>query len=164
MSRGSYQPALICRNGHAVNAFTVTSPECNADHCRTCGAAAISRCEHCGAPIKGHHDIPGVCVLGIIYQPPSFCDSCGRPYPWTEAQLQAARDLADELDELSPEDRERLKGSLNDLISDTPRTAVAATIFKKATTKLGVEGGAALKKIVTDIACEAAKKLLFPTP
>jgi hypothetical protein len=114
--------------------------------------------------VKGDHKAPGVVVVGFPYFVPSFCDGCGRPYPWTEAKLQTARDLADELDELSPEDRERLKGSLEDLICNTSRTTVAATIFKKATAKVGAEGGAALKKIVTDIACEVAKRLLFPTP
>lgn len=162
MSRGSYQPAWICRNGHTVNAFTVTSPESSADHCAKCGAAAVKACENCGAIIKGNHDIPGVAVF-VRYQPPTFCDGCGRPYPWTEAELQAGRDLADELDELTPEEREKLKGSLEDLIGDTPRTPVAVTSFKKLTGKVGAEAGAALKKIATDIASETAKKMLFPS-
>jgi hypothetical protein len=45
--------------------------------------------------------------------------------------------LADELDELSPDDKELLKGSLDDLVADTPRTPLAATRFKKLVAKLG---------------------------
>ena len=62
---------------------------------------------------------------------PSFCHECGHAYPWVGKRLQAAKDLADELDELSDEEKQKLKATLDDLIPDTPQTEVAGTRFKK---------------------------------
>jgi hypothetical protein len=69
--------------------------------------------------------------------------------------------MADELDELSQEDRDRLKGTLDDLIRNTPQTEVAAIRFKKTLAKLGKEGAGAMRDIVVDIASEVAKKALL---
>jgi hypothetical protein len=74
--------------------------------------------------------------------------------------LDAADELADELEELTPEDRERLKTSIADLSRDTPRTEVASTRVKKILKKLGSASATALKSILVDVATEAAKKSL----
>jgi len=95
---------------------------------------------------------------------PSCCPDCGKPYPWTEAKLKAARELADELDNLSPEERDLLKKSLDDIMLDTPQTIVAATRFKKIAAKAAKTGKATVKelrKLVVDIASETAKKIIL---
>ena len=51
--------------------------------------------------------------------------------PGPASGFRPAKDLADELDELSDEEKEKLKATLDDLIPDTPQTEVAGTRFKK---------------------------------
>ena len=96
---------------------------------------------------------------------PSFCPDCGKPYPWTEAKLKAAKELADELDNLSLEECELLKKSLDDIIvmEDTPQTPVAATRFKKLVAKAGQVAAQGFRDILVDIASETAKKLIWPS-
>ena len=92
---------------------------------------------------------------------PIFCPDCGKPYPWTEAKLKAAKELTDLLEELEPEEREILKKSFNDIVRDTPQTTVAATRFKRLAAKAGKVAADGLKDILVDIASETAKKLIW---
>jgi len=94
---------------------------------------------------------------------PIFCPECGKPYPWTEVKLKAAKELADELDNLNPKERETLKKSLDDIIRNTPQTPVAATRFKRLIAKAGPVVADSFRKILVDIASEAAKKIIWPS-
>jgi len=93
---------------------------------------------------------------------PSFCPDCGKPYPWTEAKLKAAQELSDELDNLSSEERNLLKKSLDDIVRDTPQTTVAATRFKKLVAKAGKVAADGFRDILVDVLSEAAKKIIWP--
>lgn len=62
---------------------------------------------------------------------------CGLAYPWMDKRLHAAKELTEELDELSDEEKDKLKASLDDLVRDTPQTEVAATRSKKILHKVG---------------------------
>ena len=92
---------------------------------------------------------------------PSFCPDCGKPYPWTKAKLKAAMELTDLLEDLSPEDREILKKSFDDIVRDTPQTKVAATQFKRLLPKIGKIMAEQLRELVVDIASETAKKIIL---
>ena len=94
---------------------------------------------------------------------PSFCPDCGEPYPWTEAKLKAAQELTDLNEDLSPEEREILKKSFDDIIRDTPKTPVAATRFKRLIAKAGPVVAEGFRKILVDIASETAKKIIWPS-
>jgi hypothetical protein len=118
--------------------------------CTTCGASNVSACQHCQTPIE--YQYPGVT--------PGYCGGCGKPFPWTETALSAAKKYADELDQLSPEERATLKGTFDDLTSDTARTPLAASRFKKFMGKIGPSAEGVLRKIVEAVATEAAKKML----
>ena len=96
-----------------------------------------------------------------IYNTPAFCYQCGKPFPWTAARLRAAEDLADELDDLTNDDRESLKKSLPDLVRETPNTPVAETRFKKIMQKVGKEGCESMRSLLTDIVSEVVRKALF---
>jgi len=93
---------------------------------------------------------------------PIFCPDCGKPYPWTEKNLKAAQDLADEVDNLSPEERSLLKKSLDDIVRDTPQTPVAVTRFKKLVAKAGPVAADGFRKILVDVLSEAVKKAIWP--
>ncbi len=181
MNDGWYDIAQICTNGHVVNWMSVSRPDCNRGFCDKCGAPTITNCQYCNAKIisyyhKGRftleeHDkrmreildrIPNATRdYNIALKLPSFCPDCGKPYPWTEAKLKAAKELADELDKLSLEERETLKRSIDDIIRDTPQTTVAATRFKKLIIKAGRPAAKAFRELFVDVASETAKKIFL---
>ena len=156
-SDSGYDTAQVCINGHAINDSMRLTPECNEKFCATCGGETITACQHCDSPIRGH--LRGSLAYG--YTPPKYCRECGKAFPWTAIALQTARMYADELSELSPEERQLLKGSLDDLVRDTPATPVAAIRFKKLLRKAGSDATEAMRKLVIDIVSETAKKAII---
>lgn len=69
--------------------------------------------------------------------------------------------MVEESEGLSPEEKEQLKKSFDDLMRDTPRTELAAMRFKKLAIKTGKDAAAALRDIVVQLASETAKKLIL---
>jgi hypothetical protein len=118
------------------------------------------QCAACTASIRGRYYVENVLTLHDSYAAPKFCHACGAAYPWTAAKLEAAKELADELDELTSDERERLKGTLDDLVRDTPRTQVASTRFKRLMIKAGSSGASAMRDIIVDVLSEGAKKMI----
>lgn len=155
-----YDTAQVCRNGHAVNSMAASSPQYNESFCGECGAATLTACEGCGSPIRGYYH-SDVVVIGSRFKPSAYCYQCGRPYPWTEGAISAARELADEIDGLTPDERETLKGTLDDLVRDSARTQVAALRFKKLAAKVGKEGAGLLKSVLYGVASDAARKAIW---
>ena len=94
------------------------------------------------------------------YRPPKFCGECGTPFPWTATALATAKEYTDELDQLSTEEKTALKSTFDDLTTDTVRTPLAASRFKKAMSKIGPVAGGILQKIIETVVTEAAKKQL----
>jgi hypothetical protein len=89
-----------------------------------------------------------------------YCAWCGKPFPWFESTLKAAAEYVDDLNELIPEDREKLKATLLDLTIDSPQTVVAATRFQKLMAKAGPVASAAMKQIMVPVFVDGAKTLL----
>ena len=84
----------------------------------------------------------------------------GKPFPWTKAKLDAARELEFE-DKLTAKEKELFKSSLDDIIAENPKTEMAAIKSKHIMAKVGKETAKALHDIVVDIASETAKKFLL---
>jgi len=160
MRNSYYDTAQVCLNGHVTNSAARTSPVSNQHHCNECGEKTIMACPECQTSIRGEYHVPG--VVGISdYTPPAFCHSCGRPLPWTKRKLDAAKELADEFDNLTEDERVQLKGGLDDLLRETPRTQVAAAQFKRLMKKAGKVAYDGMKAILVDVVSEAVRKLLF---
>ena len=159
MSDSYYDTAQICMNGHVVNTTAATSPQPNQKHCADCGAQTIMACPSCNVQIRGyyHSGYPN----SSDYHKPSYCHNCGTAFPWTVSSLEAARELADEFDTLTQEEKEQLKNSFPDLVKSTPRTTVAETRFKKLMKKAGSEAYDGMKSILIDVVSEAVKKSVF---
>lgn|SRR5574337_743231 len=155
---GYYKIAQICRNGHVQS--TDVERHSPGPRCEECGAEGITKCPHCAAPIHGYYHVEGVLAIGERFSPPKYCHNCGKPYPWTEVRLQALHELISEMEGVSAEEKQRLNGSRDDLIADTPRTEVAVTRFKKALARAGPEVAIAMKKILIEVGTEAVKKSL----
>jgi hypothetical protein len=124
---GGYRTAAICVSGHTItDAVELINP---GNFCSQCGAVALTQCPKCQAPIRGEYYVEG--FFGPSdYVSPSFCFHCGEPFPWTTEKLKAAKELADEIVGLSPEDRGRLKEALTDVAAGGPRTEIGAVRIK----------------------------------
>jgi hypothetical protein len=158
-----YDTAQVCRNGHVINGSFHSSPEFNQNFCDKCGDATVIACSSCAAEIRGDYKSPDAMVITGHRPPaPNYCHNCGQPYPWTQKRLTLARELADEFDELDSSDKEKLKGTLDDLVKDSPKTDLATGRFKKIMAKVGKDSYDAMRRIITDIISETAKKTLFP--
>lgn len=163
-SEGWYDTAQVCLSGHLVNNSTKASPEDNREFCAKCGARTITKCPKCEADIPGQFHATGTFVLSIpMRQVPKFCSNCGAPYPWTENRLKAAHDLANEITEISEDERDILNQSLDELVKDTPQTQVATVRFKKIVSKAGKEVANAFREILIDIVSEAVRKMIWPS-
>jgi hypothetical protein len=155
-----YDVAQICLNGHITNSSTKLRPQHNKKFCDSCGASTIMNCPNCDSEIQGAYHMQ--MVVGTFFSLPSYCQNCGKPYPWTEKRLSAAYELAQELDVLSDEDKKILSQSIDDLIKETPKTVVASVRFKKIMAKAGKSAADGFKNILVDIFSEAVRKSLWP--
>ncbi|MFC2007818.1 DUF2321 domain-containing protein [Chloroflexota bacterium] len=160
MNDNWYDTAQICINGHVITDSLATSPEVGQKFCNKCGAPTITHCQVCNASIRGFYHLESV-IYSSNYKLPYFCYDCGKPYPWTEAKLKAAQEFSDMLEELSSEERDLLKKSLDYIVLDTPQTTVAANRIKMLATKLGKVAAEQLRELVVDIASETAKKIIL---
>ncbi len=156
---GEYNKAEVCLNGHPTTGDYAGSPEFTSKYCSKCGAETTRECPSCQSMIRGYYDSPG--VISFHYESPSYCHSCGGAYPWTQAALEAAKELVEELDELSRDEKDKLSGSVDVLVQDSPKAQVAAVRFKKLMGKAGTVASDAMGKILVNVVSEAIKKQIF---
>jgi len=158
----SYDTAQICENGHLINSSSEQDPGNNKEYCDICGAKTISACKNCNKNIQGYYSPDD--RMGTSYAPevPAFCMYCGKPFPWTELRIKSAQELAMEMDGATPEERELLSKSIDDIVRDTPRTALAAIRFKKIAAKGGKIIAEGFRDILVDVLSETAKKIIWP--
>lgn len=158
-----YDVAQICLNGHVITDAVKEFPQHSKKFCDTCGARTITNCPHCNTEIQGYYNVEGVLSVSE-YEPPKFCPNCGNSYPWTETKIQAAQELAEELENISKEKKKIITRDIGEIVKDTPRTQLAAMRFKKILSRVSnptiVE---AFKKILVDIVSETAKKIIWPS-
>lgn len=155
----NYDVAQICTNGHVANAYTKLMPDRGGAYCQTCGEKTITVCPKCRHEIQGPYQ--GAFVPDSDFEPPNFCRNCGKPYPWTERRLQAAKELIDQEQTLAPDEKIALEADINDITHDAPRTQAAAIRIKAFLAKVPGVVGSALRDIVVDVASETAKKIIL---
>jgi hypothetical protein len=148
--------ALVCRAGHVINPHFESRPQFNQKFCEHCGEPTSAACLRCGGRIPGHPQY----LSADMDVPPAFCTSCGKPHPWTEARIKAAKELAGEATELTPEERAQLQSSIDDIVVDGPRTELGVSRFKRLTLKAGTEIAGGVRAIITDVLSEVVKKSL----
>lgn len=153
-----YQILRVCSNGHITNYTLIPFNDADSKFCTECGEPTIARCQNCKAPIQGGSNNPYVVVIAELIAP-QFCQYCGKPFPWTQSQLHAAKQLIQLEGRLSQKEKETLKVTLDDIISENPRTKLSAIKFKYIITKTGITKP--LRDIVVDIASDTAKKILL---
>ncbi|MBN1538290.1 MAG: DUF2321 domain-containing protein [Anaerolineales bacterium] len=159
---GWYDISQICLNGHVITDRAKSSPEFMKKYCTKCGEATITSCQHCDTPILGDYQVEGITAISLSKpKAPGFCHECGHPYPWTLRKINIAKELGDELDNLSKEDQDKFKSTLDDLVTDNPRTELAVIRFKKIMSKVGKDSYEAIKSILVDIVSETVRKSIF---
>jgi hypothetical protein len=156
-----YDVAQICLNGHIINGAVNRHAYENKDFCEICGQRTTTKCQSCNAPIRGGLATP---IQVFTLDPlPCYCHACGAPYPWQEAAQLAAAKLIQGLEDVAQEDKDQVVAGLDDLMSETPKTELAATRFGKLLSKAKSGSApvvAALRQWSIDYASETTKKLL----
>jgi len=158
-----YDVAQICLNGHLITSMAKSNPEFTQKYYDKCGAETISSCPYCEEFIRGNYIVWRVAYIGG-YKIPKYCHNCGKPYPWTESKIKAAKELVNEIKELSSEEKNILKQSIDDLIKEVPREELAALRFKKLIVKGGKEVVQAMRDLLVDLLSEIAKKTIINDP
>lgn len=156
-----YYTMMVCENGHVITDELENSSRGSA-FCDECGAPTITACQKCGTPIRGDLIDSGVVVIGFTSSAPKYCHNCGQPYPWTSRSIEALKELAGLDDSLTAEDVDGLTNSAKDLMSETPRTKIAALKFKKILSRAGKETASAARDLFVDIVVETAKRTIWP--
>ena len=152
--------AQICENGHIITVDIDLYPEKTQKFCEKCGVPTMDKCKNCEANIPGSKFDDTLFVSYPLYEPPSVCTNCGKPYPWIEKKLKATQELAQELNEITPDEKETLIKSVNEIIKDTPETELYAHRFKRIIAKLGTDTYDFFCKFAVDVASQAAKKII----
>ena len=159
----SYKIALVCLDGHVITRDIDTNATFRAmTHCPKCGLGLITACISCGEPIHGYEvNNNGITFYGSKSTPAdAFCYHCGNPYPWTESKFENAELIINELDCISDTDKEKLRLSLKDLYSETPKTSYAILLVKKAMTSCKGILKDSFMVMLTEICCAAVKSQL----
>jgi len=152
--------AQICMNGHLINSSYGVSPELNKKHCSVDGEPTITHCPHCQNSIDG--EIHYSNVFGASdYKVPAFCTECGKPFPWTEKKIAAAKELAKELVGVTSDEVQVLETSIVEISKDNPQAQIGATRIKKIMQKVTSASGDVLRSVIIDVASETAKKVLL---
>lgn len=179
------ETALICLQGHVVtNSLEMHAALFkNSTFCEECGSQLIFHCPACKEPIKGQaysemtfSYSKGIDMWGKSlgsahhtkstkdgqFKRPAFCRKCGKNYPWTQMALEAAEEAIELMDELNNDDKHRFKENMKDIISETPRTTVAANIISRLLAKVAPGTGDIFRQAVSGITVEGVKQLLWP--
>ena len=162
MYGGRYDVAQVCLGGHIINAYSTSRPDYNTKYCADCGESTITTCRECDAGIPGAPYPTGRELLSVDYTalpPKSYCEACGKPYPWTQSKIESFQELVD-LSSLNKNNKTVLRDNITDIIRDTPRTEVACVKFVKILSKLKKQEPQLISKLAS-IATKHAKDLLI---
>jgi hypothetical protein len=155
-----YETALICLNGHVITNNFADSDKDQKVFCSKCGMETIYKCPSCGAVIHGSTR-KFTSWSELDPHPSNFCYNCGNPYPWTKKKIESLHEF---LKAYSKESSEitLLDQDISDIISDTPKTILASTHWKKFLLTTGKEAYSLIKPVLIDVLSEVAKKIIFP--
>jgi hypothetical protein len=147
-----YYVAQICVRGHVVDAFGSPS----VGYCGQCGANVITCCSKCNKSLLGYH-VTSLPTSSINV--PSFCEKCGKPFPWMEDKLNTAKELLYHLEDISPDEKSSLWELLDYVLSTDsdllkPKAILFREKLKSAGKRLSSEAKEALYSIVAKAVAE----------
>ncbi len=112
------------------------------------------------ADLNGHDEVPPA-LHGKPASPLSLCPSPATSMPWTESRIRAAKELADDIEHLRPRERELLKQSIDELLTDSPRADLAVVRFKRLIAKAGDDTHIALREILVLVVSDAVRRAIW---
>lgn len=152
---GYYQ--TVCLNGHQQDAL-IEKLNVNHDYgfCKLCGEKIIDSCPNCGSFFIGCND------RTIAYNEPipKYCYNCSKALPWTIKELQSFNELLDLEEQLSDEEKDKIKSYIPDLMEESPTTEINASIVKVYISKASKDIGALIYNFLVDTVSETARKIL----
>lgn len=158
---GNYDVQQVCENGHQITGCCTIHPERQKKFCQECGAATINTCPSCSEGIQGdliaaHQSWAdagrGVSKM-VSVRPadvPSYCDNCGKPYPWTDNKIVTAVQIFTEFGGLDEEEKGTIEQDIKNIAKDIPQTKLSAMRLKRICEKCG--------KVAYDVIMELASK------
>ena len=150
-----YDVLQVCWHGHLLTAHLKTMPESGKRFCTECGGKAISECPDCLAPIRGAPTRALVPKISV----PNNCHACGVPYPWRQAAIANAIEVAQaEVDAAQAEEVEQL---VHSIAAKSPRAEADAMKLGKMLS--GISSGAreVVRKAFIEIAAEAIVRVIL---
>lgn len=150
----SYNIASICKNGHCASSLGDVTDETK--FCKQCGQPVICACPDCGTNIRGTLD--DAYAMLRPYEVPAYCHNCGSAYPWTKSALAAAEAIIAEDTAISSTLRDQVIEVLPDIVSETPKSSLAAVRLKKVLSSAGKITSDFLRQFIVDFACEYIKR------
>ncbi|WP_222710150.1 DUF2321 domain-containing protein [Lactobacillus apis] len=148
----------ICLNGHQAS-VNININSVIDSFCTECGAKLITNCMNCDFPIEGDWSRSGAGFVDLTHHDipiPKYCVNCGKPYPWTQSALNAINEMVN-LSELNSNQKDDLKGSIPDLLSDTPKSKLAVFKWKN----IGKTILPYIHDIIVEVASESIVKALY---
>ena len=155
-----YDIAQICTNGHVITSMADSSPDFKKDFCKRCGYKTICNCVECNQPIKGYYHVSGV-IGGSSYEPPRFCDSCGSTFPWIKVKIEAANELVELIETLSPDEKKDFQSAIDELIRETAKVPVAKVKLKKYLSKVNSDISDGIRDVLRDTLSKELKNELI---
>jgi len=145
-----YCEAQICMQGDVQSSDS--TPFDPSGHCTKCGSDCIHQCLSCKALIRGKMK-----YSAANYDCPSFCHSCGKPYPWMDDKLRTAKDLLFHDDKLTYEERKELWGLLQYVMSN-PKADLAPAKSKLISIKIQ-KAAEPIRDFITDLLAKYAAEM-----
>jgi len=146
---GNYDVQQVCENGHQITGCCNLCPEEKKEFCKDCGAPTITACPSCGKEIQGtqievlqtswidaRQGGGGKMVPGRPADVPSYCERCGKPYPWTENKIMAAIQVFAELG-IDENEEDTIDDDMHNIARDIPQAKPSAIRIKRICEKLG---------------------------
>lgn len=148
----------VCLNGHQAS-IDININESVDSFCTECGAKLITNCTNCNYPIEGDWSRSGNGFVDLTHHNvfiPKYCEKCGKPYPWTQSALKAISETVN-LSELDNNQKDDLKETIPDLLSDTPKSKLAVLKWKS----IGKSLLPYIHDIIVEVASESIVKALY---
>ena len=99
--------------------------------------------------------------LTSYYKKPYYCPKCGAPYPWTIKLIDNAVEIASLDTPLDEQSLAVIKNAIPYLITESIDTPVQAAKFANTINDLSDLARAAIKSLLFDYACNAAKSIIW---
>jgi hypothetical protein len=151
-----YDVAQICLNGHVINDSCKDYPQHNKKFCQVCGEQTITKCQSCSSDIQGVYIVRGVIQINELQKAPAYCHSCGKPYPWTDRNIEAAIDLFIESGKLNETELEQTKQDIRNIARDIPQAEPSAMRIKKRLKTCGIVA----YNVIIEFASKTAAQIL----